>query len=112
MRFFETYPWIVIVLAPLLIIYTRAPDAFHSPNFWAEDGVIFFRQWQALGLSSLFETYNGYLHLAPRLVAALAGWAPLEQTIAIYVVASLAFAVWVSATIHLNTPASGPARRP
>jgi len=93
----------VVLLATLLVLYLRAPDAFQHPNFWAEDGVVFFRQWQEMGLASIFEPYNGYLHLAPRLVAALAGALPLEQTVMVYFLASLAGACWTGLTIHIST---------
>lgn len=101
-------PVLVMLPAALAVIYLRSPDAFHFPNFWAEDGNIFFAEWQMLGLSSLLHPYNGYLHLAPRVVAALAGAFPLELTILVYLVASQAFALWCALTIHLAMPDRSP----
>jgi hypothetical protein len=100
----ERNPFPVIVALSLLAIYVRAPDAFHSPNFWAEDGVTFFREWQEYGARSILEPYNGYLHLVPRLIAALAGVAPLEYTILIFFGSSLVLALWTSVTVYLNSP--------
>ena len=65
-------PWFVIALGVLVL---KAPDALSNPQFWAEDGIIFFLQQRTMGLGSLFEQMVAYLHLAPRLVAQLA--APL-----------------------------------
>ena len=100
-------PILVILPAVLAVIYLRGPDAFLHPNFWAEDGNIFFADWQSLGLASLLHPYNGYLHLAPRLVAALAGAFPLEQTPLVYLIASQAIALWCAVTIYLAMPERG-----
>lgn len=95
---------LVVLSAALAVIYLRSPDAFHNPTFWAEDGNIFFAEWQALGRASLLKPYNGYLHLAPRMVAALAGAFPLEQTVLVYLVASQVIALWCAVTIYLAMP--------
>lgn len=94
----------VVLALSLLAIYARAPDAFHSPNFWAEDGVTFFREWQEYGAWSILQPHNGYLHLVPRLIAALAGVAPLEHTILIFFGSSLVLSLWTGVTIYLNSP--------
>ncbi|WP_420563159.1 hypothetical protein [Thalassobaculum sp.] len=96
-----------ILLASLAVVYLRGPDAFLHPNFWAEDGNVFFAEWQRMGLASLLHPYNGYLHLAPRLVAAFAGAFPLEHTVLVYLVASQLVALWCAVTIYLVMPARG-----
>ena len=48
----------------------RRPDSLLRPQFFCEDGIIFF--WQAHergGLAAIFVPYAGYLHLVPRLFA-------------------------------------------
>lgn len=95
---------LAVLLSALVVIYLRGPDAFLHPTFWAEDGNVFFAQWQELGLASLLHSYNGYLHLAPRLVAALAGAFPLEQTVLVHLIASEAIALWCAVTIYLAMP--------
>lgn len=108
----ESFPLVPVLLAPLVVLYLRTPDAFQHPDFWAEDGAIFFRQWQEVGFASILEPYNGYLHLAPRLIAALAGAAPLDQTPRLYFLASVAAALWAAGTIYLHSPApAGSGRR-
>ena len=96
-----------VLLSCLAVIFLRGPDAFLHPNFWAEDGRIFFGDWQRLGPASLLHPYNGYLHLAPRLIAALAGAFPLEQTVLVYLVAAQAVALWCAVTISLAAPQGG-----
>jgi hypothetical protein len=50
----------------------RRPDALTYPQFWAEDGMIFFADAYHHGFSSLWRDHGGYYHLVPR-VAALLG---------------------------------------
>ncbi len=54
------------------LLYLRRPDAFHNPQFFAEDGIILFREAHAYGFASLLVPYSGYYHTFSR-VAALAG---------------------------------------
>jgi hypothetical protein len=62
---------LAVVLAALLVL--RRPDAFFNAQFWAEDGLVFFADdVLAGGWASLLHPYAGYLHVVPRLVAALA----------------------------------------
>lgn len=57
------------VVINIMVIYFRQKDHFWNPQFWAEDGTIFFANAYNEGLKSIFEPYNGYLHLYPRIVA-------------------------------------------
>ncbi|MEA2353835.1 MAG: hypothetical protein QOJ14_2249, partial [Thermoleophilaceae bacterium] len=73
----------------------RRPTA---PPVWdsliAEDGKIFLTQALAQPLSdNLATSYQGYLHTAPRLIAKVATWFPLEDAA---LVMSLAFALVVA----------------
>lgn len=62
-----------ILFGVLLCLFIRRPDAFINPQFWAEDGTIFFKQ--SFGSSPLFFIpYQGYLHLIPRIVAYLSAF--------------------------------------
>lgn len=74
----------------LAALVVKSPDALYQPQFWAEDGAVFFQQQQAHALPQLFIPYAGYLHLLPRLVAWLAAWAPLAWAPAIYCLAAFA----------------------
>lgn len=71
------------------VLYWRRPDAFLEPQFWAEDGAIFFRQAYLEGARAIGLTYSGYYHLVPRLVAWFAEVAPYRFAPAIYNLAGL-----------------------
>jgi hypothetical protein len=65
-----------------LILLARRPSIVTRPQFWAEDGTVFFRDQLMLGFGALAQPYAGYLHLISRLIAAVTGlfpayWAPL-----------------------------------
>ena len=65
-----TYGTVLGVLAlVVLVLVFRKPHAFFNPQFFVEDGTVFFLDAYELGEASLFKPYNGYLHLVPRLVA-------------------------------------------
>lgn len=68
----------------------KSPDAFGNPQFWAEDGAVFFQQQPAGAAPAWLQPYAGYLHLLPRLVAWLATFAPLAVVPAVYAYLSLA----------------------
>jgi hypothetical protein len=75
--------WFAIPVTALagLILFLRRPDALLRPQFFAEDGVIFFLGAYFSGLHAVLMPYGGYLHLVPRLVASVAlgfdpRWAP------------------------------------
>jgi hypothetical protein len=61
------------------LLVTRRPDSILHPQFWAEDGQVFFADAYNSGWwASLFHTNVGYFHALPRLGAALALLAPLS----------------------------------
>lgn len=67
------------------LVYRRA-DAFTNPQFWAEDGMVFFMVQDHHPEFIPFENYNGYIHLIPRTVAYVAKVVqiPLESVPAFY----------------------------
>ncbi len=77
-------------------------DESTRATVWAEDGDVFLRQRIELGWSgSLFEPYDGYLHVVPRLVTDLAFVAPLSQyAVAVSVLCCLVVGA-VGATVFL-----------
>ena len=79
------------------ILYARKPDMFQRPQFWAEDGGLFFFQAYTHGWSSVFEAYAGYFHFLPRMVALLGQAFDPARAPGIYVGCSLLFTLWVSA---------------
>ena len=61
----------LILIGCGLILFLRRPDQFHHPQFWAEDG-FFYERHLANGWHTLVESYAGYLHTLPRLIAGTA----------------------------------------
>jgi len=73
-------PWqhCAIFLAACALWVTRRPDALLHPQFWAEDGHVWFANAYNLGgWTTLFRAQGGYFQTLPRLAAALAVLAPL-----------------------------------
>lgn len=88
------------------ILFARKSHALLTPQFWAEDILVFFDQALRLGPAAIAEPYGGYLHLLPRLVAALGtqidpAGAPLLYNAAAGLIATAALASLVS-------PRTGP----
>jgi hypothetical protein len=67
-----------------LVLFYRKPDALLNPQFWAEDGTVFFQDNYTNGLTAIFAPHAGYFQLLLRLIAYLAGWFPLELQPAAY----------------------------
>lgn len=61
-----------VLLCATLILMLRKTSSLLQPQFWAEDGIIFFLQQYDQGITALLEPYAGYYHLLPRLLALLA----------------------------------------
>ena len=74
-----------------LSLFLRRPDALTSPQFFAEDGRIFFHD-QILygGLESLFTPYAGYLLIVPRCTALIGSWFPIAAAPLVYNTVALA----------------------
>lgn len=60
---------LTILIIAAIILLIRRTDSFLNPQFWAEDGTIFFLQQYKIGPSAIFLPYAGYIHLIPRLIA-------------------------------------------
>ena len=70
---------IFIFLIAAAAIVSRRPDAILNPQFFGEDGPVWFGQAYSFGwFSSLLHSQNGYFQTLPRLAAAIALLAPLR----------------------------------
>lgn len=85
------------LLACAVILGARRPDLFYSPQFWAEDGTVFFQQAQTMGAAALWEPSAGYLHTVLRLVAWLAAWCDPALAPALYIAAAGGLTLYVAA---------------
>ena len=79
---------IVVFVASLIALFSRLPGALLHPQFFAEDGWVWYQQaYNLQWFRPLGITQAGYLQMLPRLVAALTLlfpmlWAPLIMNIA------------------------------
>jgi hypothetical protein len=82
---------LLITLAAVVLIALRKSDSLVNPQFWAEDGALFFIEVEHYGgWGLLFHSYQGYLLLIPRLIAALGAPFPLTAVPAFYAWSALA----------------------
>lgn len=75
---------LVLTVVTATIFSFRAPDLLTSPQLWAEDGGIFFRDQYRNPTPQLFSPYWGYLHFVPRLIAWFSSIFPTLYTPTIY----------------------------
>lgn len=91
--------WIVFGLV-LLILFLRKPDTLTSPQFWAEDALVFLRLQVLSGARNALATpHSGYLQFLPRLVAAIASpfpflWQPFLYNACALLLAALSCALF------------------
>ena len=76
-------------MAVFIFLAAKSPDALTNPQFWAEDGTIFFQQQFEHVLPQLLVPYAGYLHLIPRLIAYLANALPYKDAPLFYNLSAL-----------------------
>jgi len=69
---------ILIFISAFSIIVLRRPDAILNPQFWAEDGALWYANAYNDGIRSVMISHNGYLQTISRLVAAIAQFLPFE----------------------------------
>ena len=84
--------WILLAFIALL---SRSPEHLLRPQFFAEDGWLFFSDAASHGFSPVFASYQGYLLLVPRLVAAAAAPLPWEWQPLLYAWAAAACTIYV-----------------
>jgi hypothetical protein len=84
-----TFGILVVTFAGLFVL--RRPDCVTNPQFWAEDGVIIFREQLVNGwLSALATPYRGYFPLLARLVAGPASIFPVSFAPLVYNLSGIA----------------------
>jgi hypothetical protein len=81
----------------LLIVFSRRPDVFLNPQFWAEDGNLWYAQAFNDGiLSALLTPEAGYFQTISRLVAAFSQIFPLEFAPLIFNLSAVGFKLTVA----------------
>lgn len=84
----------------LAIVGLKGWQGMLTPQFWAEDGNVFFVQQQATSWPLLFEPYAGYLNLVPRAVAWFASLFSATHAPAIYAYTALAIGAAALASLR------------
>ncbi len=85
---------LAVFFIAVVVIVSRRPDALFNPQFFAEDGTVWFANAYTMGwLQSLFHSQNGYFQTLPRLAASLALAAPLRYAPLIMNLIGIAFQV-------------------
>lgn len=89
-----------LFLLALALLFLKSPDAILAPQFWAEDGPVFFAAQFGRDWPQLLTPYAGYLHTVTRLVAWIAsGFEPAQAPLvynALALVIDAACIAWVS----------------
>ena len=89
------------LLAALLLL--RSPGSLLHPQFWAEDGTLFFQEAFNHGFwPTILQPASGYLHSFPRLVAGFSLLFPMEQAPLVFNLA--AFVVQLMPALYLLSP--------
>jgi hypothetical protein len=71
---------VLLYLAAVVLVASRRPDGLTNPQFWAEDGAVWFAQAYNDGaLPALLTPWTGYLQTFSRLVAATSLLVPLRD---------------------------------
>ncbi|WNG16506.1 hypothetical protein [Cystobacter fuscus] len=99
---------LIVSAISVFILYLRLPGLFSNPQFWAEDGTIFFEQQMNIGHSAIFIPYAGYLHLVPRCVSALASLFSAAIAPTLYLAAAMLMAAWAALTLSLTRASLAP----
>lgn len=88
--------WMTLVVCATIAI-CRRPEIITTPQFWAEDSIIFFADAYNHGLKALLAPYAGYLHTIPRAIAALAVATDPVKAPAIFMGSALLLTLYVAA---------------
>ena len=90
-------PYSIAAVVGFLITVSHRPDAMLNPQFWAEDGKMWFQQAYNNGvIVSLFTPEAGYFQSISRIVAALSQLAPLAYAPFIFNFAAISAKVGVA----------------
>jgi hypothetical protein len=109
MRALATIGWIALAALTILVRQQGVPA---WDTVWAEDGSLFLRDALRDPLGAVLHPYTGYIHLAPRIVAAVSAALPLDlAALSLAVGSALVVAVlslyvfWASRGVITSLPA-------
>lgn len=76
-----------------LVIVVRQPEALANPQFWAEDGAVWYQQAYHAGMDSLLQPQNGYFQTVSKLTALLSLSVPLVHAPLLFNLVALFFKI-------------------
>jgi hypothetical protein len=91
-----------ILVAGALILFYRKYDSFLNPQFWAEDGKVFFLDAALDGSKSLLKPYAGSLYLFQRSIAYAGNLVPVRHLPLYYNLTALLATLAVMAYVALS----------
>src|SRR5262245_24553384 len=101
-RWLLRYLGVAAMLAAVIV--ARRPDMITNPQFWGEDGFIFFQQNLTLGFPrAVTSFYANFPYLGQRLIAAAAGLMPFAAAPRVYTTAAIAISALCVAVFSLPT---------
>jgi hypothetical protein len=83
----------VMFAVGILVVIVRRRDAVTYPQFWAEDGEVWFTDAYNHGIASIVGSYSGYLVTLPRLVAIPSVYLSLQQAALLFNLVAIAVQV-------------------
>ena len=99
-RWLLRYLCVAAMLAAVVV--ARRPDMITNPQFWGEDGFIFFQQNLTLGFPrAVASFYMNFPYLGQRLIAAAGGLVPFAAAPRVYTTAAIAISALCVATFSL-----------
>lgn len=95
------FSYFLLFIFAILILFLRRTDAFLNPQFWAEDGKIFYSEAYHLGLETLLWLRAGYFIIFAKIIALISqllplAWAPLFFNLAAATIQALPFLFIIS----------------
>lgn len=88
-----------VLLAGLAILFVRCTDAFWNPQFWAEDGRVYFMTARLEGIRSILRPYEANTYVIHRAIAYAGNFVPVRYAPRFYMLCSLAIMLGVMAYI-------------
>ena len=88
-------PELAVLAACAVVLALRRAGALTNPQFWAEDAY-FFQRAYVLGWRSFLESFAGYLHTVPRIIAEAAVCIDPSRAPAIFVACAGAATLYVA----------------
>src|SRR5262249_41479009 len=83
-------------------LVARRPDAVTNPQFWGEDGFLYFRENLTLGFPRAVQNlYMGFPHLGQRMVAFVGGLVPVAAAPRVYTTVTITLTALCLATFAL-----------